>query len=55
MSLLEKITYTVSSPVIFWNKERETMRKRSKAGMLLVSKGAIEACTLIEIPVISAG
>lgn len=37
--LLEKVMYTVSSPVIFCNKEREAMRKMLKA--VIVRKGVI--------------
>lgn len=40
--LLEKVMYTVSSPVIFWNKEREAVRKGLRAVMVLVREGAIE-------------
>lgn len=37
--LLKKVMYTVSSPVIFWNKDREAMRKMLKD--LLVMEGVI--------------
>lgn len=46
--LLEKVMYTVGSPVIFWNKEREAMRQMLKAVIVLVREDVIETCNITE-------
>lgn len=46
--LPEKVMYTVDSPVIFWNKEREAMRQMLKAVIVLVREDVIETCNITE-------